>query len=125
MKKFEERKKELDNAIKKLKEGLLEEQDELRVDGILRRFRIAFELSWKCMKDFLEENKIAYNIGSPRIILKLAFEHKLIDNEEKWIEMMLARNNLSHMYDESTSRKIYTKIKEEYMELLENLQKKI
>lgn len=125
MKRLEERKKDLDNAIKKLKEGLLEEQDELRVDGILRRFRIAFELSWKCMKDFLEENKIAYNIGSPREIIQLAFRHNLIDDGEKWIEMMLARNNLSHMYDESTSRKIYTKIKEEYMELLENLQKKI
>lgn len=125
MKRLEERRKDLDNAINKLKEGLKEEPDELRIDGVLQRFEFTFELAWKCIKDYLESQGIVSNIGSPREIIQLAFRHNLIDDGEKWIEMMLARNNLSHMYDESTSRKIYTKIKDEYMELLENLQKKI
>ena len=125
MKRLEERRKDLDNAINKLKEGLMEEPDELRIDGVLQRFEFTFELAWKCIKDYLESQGIVSNIGDPREIIQLAFRHNLIDDGEKWIEMMLTRNNLSHMYDESTSRKIYTKIKEEYMELLENLQKKI
>ena len=125
MKRLEERRKDLDNAINKLKEGLMEEPDELRIAGVLQGFEFTFELAWKCIKDYLESQGIVSNIGDPREIIQLAFRHNLIDDGEKWIEMMLTRNNLSHMYDESTSRKIYTKIKEEYMELLENLQKKI
>ena len=40
---------------------------------------------------------------------------------------MLARNSLSHLYDEKTSREIYQKIKDEYIKefikLREELQK--
>ena len=35
--------------------------------------------------------------------------------------MMLARNSLSHLYDEETSRKIYNDIKEKYFKLIEKL----
>lgn len=38
--------------------------------------------------------------------------------------MMLARNSLSHLYDEETSRKIYKDIKEKYIKLLEKLNPK-
>ena len=38
--------------------------------------------------------------------------------------MMLARNSLSHLYDEEKSREIYTNIKENYIKLLEELDDK-
>ena len=38
--------------------------------------------------------------------------------------MMLARNSLSHLYDENKSRKIYIEIKEIYLELFEKLNSK-
>ena len=38
--------------------------------------------------------------------------------------MMLARNSLSHLYDEEKSREIYLEIKETYINLLEKLNKK-
>ena len=38
--------------------------------------------------------------------------------------MMLSRNELSHLYDEKISRKIYKQIKENYIKLLEKLQEK-
>ena len=34
-----------------------------------------------------------------RCIIQLGFKHNIIDNGEKWIDMMIARNSLSHMYD--------------------------
>lgn len=125
MKRYEERRKDLDNAIQSLKEGLLEEADDLRIDGVLQRFEFTFELSWKCIKDYLEIQGVVSNIGSPREIIQLAFKHNIISDGEKWIEMMLSRNNLSHMYDKEISRNIYEKIKEEYVKLLEELQEKI
>lgn len=125
MKRYEERRKDLDNAIQSLVEGLALEIDELRIDGILQRFEFTFELAWKCMKDYLEMQGIVSNIGSPREIIQLAFKHNIISNGEKWIEMMISRNSLSHMYDKSISRDIYEKIKNEYILLFKELQGKI
>ena len=125
MKRYEERRIDLDNAIKSLKEGLSQEADDLRIDGVLQRFEFTFELAWKCIKDYLEIQGIVSSIGSPREIIQLAYKHNIIDDGEKWIEMMLSRNNLSHMYDKNVSRNIYDKIKSEYVTLIEKLQDKI
>ena len=94
---------------------------ELERAGIIQFFEMTFELAWKTMKDFLEYNGISENIGSPREILRRAFESHLIEDGEEWINMMLARNSLSHLYNEETSRKIYKEIKENYIKLLEKL----
>ena len=41
------------------------------------------------------------------------------------VKMMLARNSLSHIYDEITSRKIYKDIKNEYVFLMEKLEERL
>ena len=120
MRRFEERKQDLLNATERLKEALKQEENDIVID----RFEFTFELAWKTMKDFLEYNGISENIGSPREILRRAFESHLIEDGEEWIDMMLARNSLSHLYDEETSRKIYKEIKEKYIKLLEKLNNK-
>lgn len=121
MKRFEERKMNLYKAIKSLESGLAQEPDDLRIDGVLQRFEFTFELAWKCMKDYLELEGIVSSIGSPREIIQLAYKHNIIDNGDVWIDMMLSRNSLSHMYDENISRDIYDKIKDEYIVLLKKL----
>ncbi len=115
MKRFEERKDDLKKATNKLNEALRGDASDLEIDGILHRFEFTFELAWKTMKDCLEEQGIVGKIGSPREIIKEAFSVGLIDNGEVWIDMMLSRNELSHLYDEETSRKIYDNIKEIYI----------
>ena len=116
MKRFEERKEDLKKATNKLNEALKEEVTDLEIDGILHRFEFTFELAWKTMKDCLEDQGIVGKIGSPREIIKEAFAAGLIENGEIWIDMMLSRNALAHLYDEETSREIYEKIKEEYIQ---------
>lgn len=125
MKRFEERKMNLYKAIKSLESGLTQEPDDLRIDGVLQRFEFTFELAWKCMKDYLELEGIVSSIGSPREIIQLAYKHNIIDNGDVWIDMMLSRNSLSHIYDENISRDIYDKIKDEYIVLLKKLIEKI
>ena len=101
--------------------GLSEEETEIAIDGTLHRFEFTFELAWKTMKDLMEYNGIIESTGSPREVLRTAFQNGIIEDGEAWINMMLARNSLSHLYDEETSRKIYKDIKEKYIVLIEKL----
>ena len=125
MERFRERKKEFSKALERLKEALQEKETEIVIDGVLHRFEFTFELAWKTMKDYLEHMGIIDKTGSPREIIKSAFEYGLIKEGEKWINMMLARNALSHLYDEETSREIYSDIKNEYIKLFEQLEQKL
>lgn len=63
--------------------------------------------------------------GSPRENIQLGFRHGIIEDGEKWIEIMLARNNLSQLYDETASREIYKKIKTEYIQEFKKLREKL
>ena len=76
------------------------------------------------MKDYLEYTGVVEKTGSPRETLQNAYQYNLISNGEEWINMMLARNSLSHLYDEEKSREIYVKIKEKYIKLLKDLDNK-
>lgn len=124
MKRFEERKRDFAKAVMRLREGLLEEESQIIVDGILHRFEFTFELAWKTLKDYLEYMGFVEKTGSPREIIQIGFKQGILDNGEAWINMMISRNSLSHLYDEEESRKIYCKIKEEYSDLLQNLNEK-
>lgn len=125
MKRFEERKEDLKKAATKLNEALNGEASELEIDGTLHRFEFTFELAWKTMKDCLENQGIVGKIGSQREILKEAFSAGLIENGEVWMDMMLSRNELSHLYDEETSREIYDDIKEKYILEINKLVQKL
>ncbi len=121
MKRFEERKQDLINATNRLKEALNEEENEIMIDAVLHRYEFTFELAWKTLKDYLEYLGITVNTGSPREVIKESFAHELISDGEIWIKMMLARNSLSHLYDEETSRQVYNEIKNEYIYQIEKL----
>ena len=121
MKRFIERKQDLTNATKRLNEALEQEETDIVIDGVLHRYEFTFELAWKTLKDYLEYLGIPMNTGSPREVIKESFAHNLISDGEIWIKMMLARNSLSHLYDEETSRQIYIAIKNEYIHELEKL----
>lgn len=124
MKRFNERKEEYFNALNRLQEALNLEADDIIIDGVLHRFEFTFELAWKTIKDYLEYLGITEKIGSPREIIQLAFKQGIIIDGDAWLQMMLSRNLLSHMYDESASRDIYEKIKNEYIKLFVDLKKK-
>ena len=124
MERYEERKKELLNATERLKEALQEEENDIVIDGTLHRFEFTFELAWKTMKDYLEYSGIIEGMGSPREIIKTAFANGIIEDGDNWIKMMLARNSLSHLYDEEKSREIYLEIKNVYINLLQKLNEK-
>ena len=125
MNRFNERLQDYKRALIKLDEALQEKENEVIIDGVLHRFEFTFELAWKTMKDVLEYLGITTKLGSLREIIQIAFKQGLIEDGEIWIEIMLARNTLSHIYDEESSRKIYKAIKEKYILQFEKLKEKL
>ena len=116
----------LNAFVETVKEALAEENEtDIVIDGALHRFEFTFELAWKTMKDYLEHMGILEKTGSPREVIQNAFQSNLIENGEDWIEMMLSRNTLSHLYDEEEYKEIYNKIKERYVGMLEKIMKKM
>ena len=89
--------------------------DDIIIDGIIQRFEFTFEQAWKVMKLYLEDQGILDEALAPRSTIRCAFKHKLINNCDLWIEMMLDRNRTSHMYDEETAVNIVNLVKEKYI----------
>ena len=77
---------------------------ELERAGIIQLFEIAFELSWKLMKDYLETEEII--VKSPRETIKKAYEIELIENGHIWIDALSDRNLTVHTYDEEMAKKM-------------------
>lgn len=131
MSRFVERRNDYKSALNKLEESLENIPNEIEettlqvlIDGTLHRFEFTFELAWKTIKDYLEYMGITNKVGSPRENIQLAYKQGIIEDGEIWIEIMLARNELSHLYDEQTSRKIYDNIKNRYIKEFKKLEEK-
>lgn len=83
MKRLKERYEDYTKALNRLKEALLEEPTDIVVDGTLQRYEFTFELAWKTIKDYLEYNGYSDNIASPRAIIQLAYQAKVINNGDR------------------------------------------
>ncbi len=94
---------------------------QLEKEGTIQRFEIAFELAWKTMKDYLEENGLVVNPATPRNIIKEAFAAKLLDDGQVWIDMMLHRNLLSHTYDIRVFEEVLQAVEQRYLPALDRL----
>ena len=75
-------------------------KDSFVLSGTAAKFSITFELVWKIMKDSLIQRCAIINFvtGSPKEVLKQAFQAELI-TDQKWMEMLKVRNELSYDYD--------------------------
>ena len=121
-KKLDERKNDYFNALNRLEDALKKDlDDDIIIDGIIQRFECTFEQAWKVMKLYLEDQGILDEALAPRSTIKCAYKHKLIDDGDIWIEMMLDRNRTSHMYDESTAVSIVGHVKDKYIFEFEKL----
>src|SRR5450830_1873962 len=87
----------LKNAFSKLSEGAKIADDDLYRDGVIQRFEFTFELLWKTIKIYLENQGII--VRSPRESFKEAFKFNLIEDEKVFLDMLKDRNDTTHIYD--------------------------
>jgi nucleotidyltransferase substrate binding protein (TIGR01987 family) len=71
------------------------------LSGLLSKFKICFDISWKLMKDILigDLGIVDFPKGSPREVIAISAYNGLIADDEVWLEMLKLRNEFSHIYD--------------------------
>ena len=99
----------------------LQDFSDLEQEGIIQRFEFTFELAWKTIKDYLQDNGVIISPVTPRAVIKEAFSAGILNDGQVWIDMMLHRNILSHNYDFSKFKIVLEAISTNYLEAFEAL----
>ena len=88
--------------------------------GLIQFFEMAFELSWKLLKDYQEAE--GFVINSPRDAIKQAYQAQIILSGHDWINALEDRNLTTHTYNQETAEIVEQKIRQHYYPLLIQLQ---
>ncbi|MBQ6555082.1 MAG: nucleotidyltransferase substrate binding protein [Firmicutes bacterium] len=92
-----------------------EPYDDVIITGITGMFGLCFELAWKAMKEILEDEGLTeQKTGSPKLILKAAYQQGIIFDEELWLNALRARNNAAHIYNKDAAVETVKSIKTEF-----------
>lgn len=123
MKRFDELTRHL-NVLRRAPEEDLE--NEFIISGVIYKFFIQFELSWKVLKQLLlYEGDAVGTTGSPREIIKAAYARYDFIDEEIWLVMLKERNDTTHIYNEAKAKEMVGKIVDLYIGEFDELQKEI
>lgn len=117
-KKYMKRKESFKNSLDALAEARVRDlSDSFVLSGTSAKFSITFDLAWKVMKDVLVQHYaiIGFISGSPREVLKMAFQAELISGDV-WMEMLNVRNQLAHDYDSEIVKKYCREIVSVYID---------
>lgn len=118
---WQQRLGDFENALSRLNEALTRKSfDELEKDGVIQRFEFTFELAWKTLKDYLEDQGFA-DVSSPKKVLRKAFQENLFTDDDLWLKMLADRNSLSHLYKKEMSENVFENIKNNYAKALRDL----
>ena len=90
--------------------------NDFEADGLIQRFEFTFELAWKLMKSYAEYQGTDKEIMGSRDAIRWAFENKLIEDSDVWMEMIKRRNDTSHNYDEDTAADVVLRVEEAYLQ---------
>ncbi len=84
-------------------------QKNAMIAGAIQNFAFTYELCWKFLKRWLENNVSRESVEgiTRRQLFRLAAESRLIDDVERWMIFHRARNQTSHVYDEEVARDVY------------------
>lgn len=87
--------------------------------GLIHFFEMTYELAWKVMKDYLEQE--GFQVASPREAVKIAFQSGLISDGQVWLEALQDRNLAVHTYEENIALAVEKRIRDSYFPLLAGL----
>lgn len=102
-----------ESAAKQKKLSVLEQA------GLIQLFELTFELAWKTLKDYLEEQGVAAKF--PRETIKEGFKYDFIKDGDIWMDMLSKRNLIAHTYDEYNAIWSVRLIKDTYLAELKQL----
>ena len=119
---WKQRFEQFNNAFALLTQGIaIQQPSVVERAGFIQFFEMAFELSWKLLKDYQQAE--GFEINSPRAAIKQAFQSGLLEEGHLWIQALEDRNLTTHTYNEVTAQLVEQKIRLQYFPLLQTLQK--
>ncbi len=111
--------KALSQLSKFINKGQLNEFEE---QGLIKSFEYTYELAWNTIKDFYEGQGEAGIQGS-RDAIRMAYNRGLIENGDKWMNMIQSRIRTAHTYNEETADEIAAEIVYSYHDLFVTFQR--
>ncbi len=99
---------DLEAALQRLEDALSRPVDEFIRDSAIQRFEFTFELFWKALKSFCEDEGL--HVHSPREALRGAFQVGLLPEDEAFFRMLEDRNLTSHTYSVATAEDIFSRL---------------
>jgi nucleotidyltransferase substrate binding protein (TIGR01987 family) len=77
--------------------------------GVIQHFEFTYELCWKFMRRWLQENvgRVYVDGVSRRELFRLAAENRLIEDVDAWWTYHKARNLTSHIYNEEIADDVF------------------
>jgi len=100
------------------------ELSELEEQGIIKAFEYTYELAWKVIKDYYEEQG-EVSIQGSRDALRLAFQRGLITDGDNWMKMIKSRIASVHTYNLEIAQQINQDIHDIYFQLFIELKEKM
>ncbi len=113
------------SLLRQALEDGVEPLNELEREGVIQRFEYTFELSWNVLKDRLEYDGVNIAPLTPRQVIREAFQARLIEDCETWIDMLTDRNLMSHTYDFERLEAVVRNIHSRYLAILEALYQRL
>ncbi len=94
--------------------------------GLVGLYRFCFDASLKLLKEVLSDHGYEESAtGSPKTILKTAYSAGMIDDEDKWLKALAARNNVSHAYNREIAADIIKETKDIFYDMFADLKAEI
>lgn len=113
------------NAVIRLAEALheYEENPDSSVirDGVIQRFEFTFELAWKSLKEYMEDQGASMDAVFSKQVFKAAYAAEIISDGQVWLDMLASRNITSHVYDDAQAAQVVNAIQGNYIEPLTKL----
>ena len=106
-------------ALSLYESAVAPKMSKLEEEGLIQRFEYTFELAWKCLQDLLQERGYA-DVRGPRPVIEQAFQDGIISNGPIWLQMLKARNETTHLYDELTFNAIIKQVRDSFLSELQN-----
>lgn len=97
---------DMEKAVNRLGEVLALPKTEIVRDSAIKRFEFCFDLSWKTLKAFLEEQQ-GVSVASPKEAFREAYRQKVIGYDNFWLELADKRNLTVHTYREAVAEEVY------------------
>lgn len=100
------------------------ELNELEQQGLIKAFEYTYELAWKVMKDYYEDQG-EIGIQGSRDAIRLAFQRGLIEAGDEWMMMIKSRVASVHTYNQDIAEQIGQDIQMVYFSLFVKFEERI